>query len=88
MTKLDITVVYNIYAVYNNNDVAYYVKDVNEGQHDFALKVFKELKTENTKKFSIIPYGNPEFSDAILEYYKDDDEDDFWVIPKDDIFDK
>lgn len=87
MRKIDSTVVYNIYTVYNNNDVAYYVRELDESPAYFATKLFEELKTENTKHFSIYSYGNPEYDDAILEYDNDEDEgESLWVIPEDDLF--
>ena len=88
MRKIDVATVKNIYSVFNNNaPVEYYVKDENESVHDFCLQIFEELKTENTKSFYIYPYGNIE-ADYVFEYDKDEDEEDMWVIPKDDLFEK
>ena len=89
MRKISLEEVYNIFAVYHNNAPAeFYIKDLDESIHDFALQIFEKSKTENTKKFSIYPYGNPEYSEPVLEYYKHEDDIDFWVIPKDDLFEK
>ena len=80
MKKIEKNVVNNLYVAYVDDKATYFVKE-NESLHDFAVKVFEELKTENEncKSIDIYPYGNPE-AYAILEYYKDDEEgDDFWV---------
>ena len=82
MQKIDSVIIDNIFLVYNDNEILFYVKDVEETLHDFAMNVFNELKTENTKDFSIYPYGDPENATAILEYNKEYDE--FWVISEKD----
>ena len=41
MRKIDSTVVYNIYTVYNNNDVAYYVRELDESPAYFATKLLR-----------------------------------------------
>lgn len=89
MKKIEAIEVMNIFAVCNNSHVytEYYIKEAGESLHNFAVSIFEKLKTENTKSFSIYPYGNPE-ADAILEYEKYDDEEDFWVVPADDLFDR
>ena len=86
MREISLLTVNNLYVVYINSNVRYFVDD-KINQHDFAMDVFNLLKTENTKSLSIYPYGNPE-AEAILEYNKYDDGDiEFWVVPKDDLFD-
>ena len=82
MRKIENNVVNNIYVAYVDNKPAVYFVRENETLHDFAMQVFEELKTENTKSLDIYPYGNPEAS-AILEYYNDHEEGvDLWVTEK------
>ena len=86
MTHIDSSIVYSIYAVYNNSFVSYYVRGLNESEKYFAMTLYNKLKTENTKHFSIYSYGSRGYT--ILEYNNDGDEGEtFWVVPEDDIYD-
>ena len=81
MKKIDANVVNNLFVAYVDHKGVFFIRE-NETLHDFAMKVFKELKTENTKSIEVYPYGNLE-GNAILEYYNDHDEgEDLWVIPE------
>lgn len=81
MKKIDANVVNNLFVAYADNKAVFFIKE-NETLHDFAMKVFEELKTENTKSLDIYPYGDPE-ANAILEYYNDPEEgEDLWVTKK------
>lgn len=78
MKKIDANVVNNLYVAYVDNKAVFFIRE-NENLHDFAMKVFEELKTENTKSIDIYPYGDPE-AHEILTYYNDPEEgEDFWV---------
>lgn len=84
MKRIEANVVNNLYVAYVDNKAIFFVKE-NENLHDFAVKVFEELKTENEncKSIDIYPYGDNEAS-PILEYYNDDEEGvDLWVLGDD-----
>ena len=81
MKKIENTVVNNLFVAYVDGTSVYFTRE-DETLADFAIRVFEELKTENTKSLDIYPYGDPE-ANAILEYYNDPEEgEDLWVTKK------